>query len=698
MADPHWERMDALSGAIARLLKRIDEIDSRLLRIEAELRLERAPTPEPPVVEESPAPELPASEPPPPQPPPSKPEPVDAAPPPSPKPQLETRIGLAWANRVGAITVVLAVAFAFKYAVDNDWIGPAGRVMLGVLTGFGALAFADRLWRGDHKTYAQGICGGGVSILYLSYYAAFGFYHLVDPALAFVLMVSAVAMGGALALRYDAMPIAALALAGGCATPLLLSTGEDRPWVLFGYLLLLDVGALAVARHRGWKHLESLAAAGTLLLFGIWFADRFSAAKRAPAALFSVLFYALFATSPLQMIVIVAQAAAMFVTAPLWSKEPSGFVPTSLALAAAGLAVADRRQWPALSSVTFTMFWIMYWAWVSEYRRSDAPLGACMVLLTAGFLLFLAWLPWRMLIRKIALARQDFLLFAMNGALYFGSAYALLERDNHAWLGLFAVAVAAVHLAIAYYLWQSMPAGSRDPRPVLLALGVALCFLTLAAPIQFTGYRITLAWALEGAALTWIALRFASVRMQWAALAVFVLVLVRLHGIDSWVYPDARSYSAAVNARFLTFAVSALAMWASAWWIQAGPRALAVYVAGHFVMLWGLGLEVAGWSERTAAPGNLVSFQSASISILMAVYAVLLIAGGVVKQSALNRLLGLGLIAIVFGKLYLLDVWMMSWFFRIVAFGVLGALLLLTSYLYSRYRTSIESWWKKDHA
>jgi uncharacterized membrane protein len=80
----------------------------------------------------------------------------------------------------------------------------------------------------------------------------------------------------------------------------------------------------------------------------------------------------------------------------------------------------------------------------------------------------------------------------------------------------------------------------------------------------------------------------------------------------------------------------------------------------------------------------------------MALYAVLLIGIGVAYRSALNRILGLGLIGLVVLKLYLYDVWEASRLFRMAAFVSLGILLLLTSYLYSRFRPAIENWWKKD--
>src|SRR5262249_30753595 len=158
--------------------------------------------------------------------------------------------------------------------------GPGGRVAMGVFAGLAALGGADRMWRGGQKTYAQGISGLGVAILYLSFYASFGFYHLVEPGFAFVLMVLTTAMAGVFALRYDAAAIAALGLLGGYATPVLLSAGEDRPWILFTYVLVLNGGALAAARRKNWRSLEALALVATVVLYGGWRMDRFTAEKR----------------------------------------------------------------------------------------------------------------------------------------------------------------------------------------------------------------------------------------------------------------------------------------------------------------------------------------------------------------------------------------------------------------------------------
>ena len=71
---------------------------------------------------------------------------------------------------------------------------------------------------------------------------------------------------------------------------------------------------------------------------------------------------------------------------------------------------------------------------------------------------------------------------------------------------------------------------------------------------------------------------------------------------------------------------------------------------------------------------------------------------GVQSRTVINRVMGLILFAIVIFKLYLSDVWMLDKIFRMIAFLALGGLLVAGSYLYSRFRTRIETLWKADDA
>src|SRR4029077_7278767 len=107
-------------------------------------------------------------------------------------------------------------------------------------------------------------------------------------------------------------------------------------------------------------------------------------------------------------------------------------------------------------------------------------------------------------------------------------------------------------------------------------------------------------------------------------------------------------------------------------------------------------MEALAWAARTSAPQNLLSVETVSISILYAIYAVVLVSAGVATRTPINRIAGLGLMGFVVVKLYLFDVWQVGRVYRISAFVALGALLLATSFLYSHFRAVIESWWKND--
>jgi uncharacterized membrane protein len=57
---------------------------------------------------------------------------------------LESRIGSQWFNRIGILAVLIAAAWFLKLAIDNHWIGPLGRVLIGLVAGAGLIAWSER--------------------------------------------------------------------------------------------------------------------------------------------------------------------------------------------------------------------------------------------------------------------------------------------------------------------------------------------------------------------------------------------------------------------------------------------------------------------------------------------------------------------------------------------------------------------------
>jgi uncharacterized membrane protein len=164
----------------------------------------------------------------------------------------------------------LAGLLFFRYSIEHGLITPPMRVVLGTLAGLGCLGAAQWIRPRGYAYTAEAISGAGVIILYASFWAAHVRYALIGAVPAYGLMVLVTIACGLLAVRHASLVVAVLGLTGGFATPLLLSSGTDRPLGLFSYVLLLDLGLFAVARRRGWPILGLLGLAGTVVLEGLW--------------------------------------------------------------------------------------------------------------------------------------------------------------------------------------------------------------------------------------------------------------------------------------------------------------------------------------------------------------------------------------------------------------------------------------------
>ena len=258
--------------------RRISHLENRLERIEAMLVTRPA---FPPAVK----PELT----PPPQPePPPRPIPtpsINAA-------QLESVIGRRWVGWAAVVVILFATAFFLKYAFDNRWIGELGRVSIGIAFGIAMCVAGFRYQQKGWRIFSQILTAGGIVLLYLSNFAAFGYYHLVGQKTAFAFLVILVAEAAALSLVYSAPAIAIMALIGGFLTPLLLHSDRDQYRSFFVYLFLLDAGALALLKH--WRGLSSVAYFGTQLLFWIWYDQNYHHQKRGAVLVFQTAIFLLF--------------------------------------------------------------------------------------------------------------------------------------------------------------------------------------------------------------------------------------------------------------------------------------------------------------------------------------------------------------------------------------------------------------------
>jgi uncharacterized membrane protein len=167
--------------------------------------------------------------------------------------------------------------------------------MLGLIAGLTFLGLGEWYQKKVYRVFSQALTGGGIGLLYLSVYAAFGFYHLIPQTAAFILMILVTAASIALAVFYDALSIATLATLGGFLTPFLLSAGIDNQVGLFSYILLLDLGILGLAYFRNWRLLNYKSFLFTIITFIAWAERFYEPPKLWTTVLFLSLFFVVFA-------------------------------------------------------------------------------------------------------------------------------------------------------------------------------------------------------------------------------------------------------------------------------------------------------------------------------------------------------------------------------------------------------------------
>ena len=293
-------QLDPGQNELLEIRKLISELTGRVYRIERSLGIEKAPGEK----ATDAAPVAPPSTPPtkplaaaltvpaiPPRPPASTAQ--------APEANLESRIGSHWLNRIGITAVLIGVSYFLKFAFDNNWIGPAGRVSIGLLAGIAVVVWSEQFRRRGYQLFSYSLKAVGIGVLYLSLWAAFQVYSLVPGGVAFIAMFLVTLSTAAMAIAQDAEILAAFALAGGFTTPLLLSTGQNREVQLFAYLAVLDLATLLLVALKPWRRLLLLSYVGTLALFIGWYSTFYTRPQLGLTLSFATFFFAVFAVAPL---------------------------------------------------------------------------------------------------------------------------------------------------------------------------------------------------------------------------------------------------------------------------------------------------------------------------------------------------------------------------------------------------------------
>ena len=481
---------------------------------------------------------------------------------PRPARNWEALIGKHWLGWTGISVLVLGCGFGLKFAFENRWIGDLGRVLLGLAGGVGLSVVGHYQLRLGRRGFAQALTAGGVTLLYLSVYASYGFYQLIAPTPAFVLLAAIVLQAHLFAAFQNAPGIAIMGQIGGFLAPVLLSTGEDRLWILFSFVLLLDAGAILVAALRRWHWISSVSFLLTHLTFWAWQDGHFTPEKLWPAMAFLLAALAMFVFADLERlrrgqalgienwIRLLANPLAFFGAAysllePQYPEWMGAFA-LVVALIYAGLAksIRDPRTALALAGIA-GMFvalaipiqldghWVtLAWAlqasvlsWLAARDGSASLRRAALLVFSCALVHYLGWdVQWSFREAFTPLLNRDFATAATLFACL-GFAALLLHRKRPRFaIGLGLCAWTVLWLASTIEAYSYFDVLVREASAEASEVRTAL---------RWSGQlSISLVWTLFAAALVGGGMLGKVPALRWSGLVLFCLTALKVLLVD----------------------------------------------------------------------------------------------------------------------------------------------------------------------
>lgn len=640
---------------------------------------------------------------------------------------FEFKLGSRLFTGIGVVALLFGVGFFLRYAFDNNLITPLWRVVLGLVFGLVLVGIGSHTTK-KFFTYGQIVIGGGLGMLYLSLYAAYAYYGITSQTTAFIGMILVTACGVWLATHYNSLALAVFAVLGGFMTPVLLSTGENRPHALFLYIALLDLGIFCMAWFKLWRSLLLIGFVATVMMYVAWFAQFYTDAQfgiaQGYASLFFVIFFATlfvhhFVRKTLEdgvdLLILSLTSALYFLVSfvtidakypdlmGVWTVIFSLFhFVLALGLRAKDLATAHFRQFlvgigivllTLAIPIQLTKHWITI-SWALEalillHFRFSLPSKMLRFfsygIFSAAFVR-LCFLDSTISASAEPWVNDRFISFAACALIFFLSAllYAkkrnagvpLAEEESVAFEGLFLVAYLVVFWLATVEVFEFHP---------LYWLGIVW------AAVALIGGLVSL--AMDG------------VCVRYAAYATFAAAGIRLLGFESRV--AVATYTPLLNIRALSFLIVTLVIWLFTSILQRKENVpnnekTSVLVCGFLaintLLLTLLSVELRDYFRQQLLQlptpsleekNKFSNLQNVSLSIGWALYAFILLTLGIIKKSIHARQLAIALLGVVVFKVFLYDTSNLDTPYKIISFITLGVLLLLAGYGYNRYKDRI---------
>ncbi len=389
------------------------------------------------------------------------------------------------------------------------------------------------------------------------------------------------------------------------------------------------------------------------------------------------------------------------------------------------LGISFFKKWPQLIAVAFIGTAINFFVWFAGYYDSHA-LAPTLTFCFLSFLIFLVASVAKAITSKELTDNLNYFLLGVNAFAMAIVGYVLLDPKYHDSLGFAAVFIAIIYMAVAIIVNKFH---SEDKTLNVFLPGIAVTFLSIAVPLQFSGPWVAVAWFVESAMLYLIASYISNRGFQIMGLIVYFLGIFNFF---IWNMPKARdiNFVAILNSDFAILVLAiGIAYCIAYMYKKFGSMSLDIQKRGIMVFiimanvltLFAISTQViyhfntekmqleksfntsvnqanlynTDYNKSALQDENSKKYYSTResmdnrsntyVSIIWVIYAAILTFIGFNRRVISARRLGLVLFVITALKI-LMDVWSLGQIYRIISFIVFGVIALGASFAYAKFK------------
>jgi len=364
------------------------------------------------------------------------------------------------------------------------------------------------------------------------------------------------------------------------------------------------------------------------------------------------------------------------------------------------LGISFRKRWAVLQALGFVVTYLIYTLWHVD-RYGPQKFWPAFLFVNISYIIYSLSPFAYYFLRKQAQQLSGFYILIPNSIFALSFNYLMVkEKYTIEWMSVVTVFYAILFLIFAYQLSRQ---GESSRNALVVMLLKSMLFLALTIPLLFSQHWITIFWALLSIFLFMGGQKLGEKNLLLCAIVLYFVALIKFLFYDlTFVFQYnmeitslhmKRPYTYLIFERWFTMAIIlAVPYWMRRITVREIKLSSTAFSSSSIVQIPAVTLGIFGillfllLTIETSAFffKNLPQARFASISVIWAIFSIVLMVFGFQKNSDRMRKIALGLLFLTTFKVFLFDIRNIRTPYRILSFIVLGLILILISYLYNR--------------